>query len=153
MLLLFLAQSGVGQEKASLEQRLTRLEEGQKALKEEVTNLRSEMNARFAELRGDMNARFEEISARFEGINARFGDINGRFDDLKSKFGWLYLLLSAIIALNGAMVGSVVWLARQERPVGQRHYEQILRREDEIEREILSLRQRLENIEKAIQPS
>lgn len=51
----------------------------------------------------------ERLARLEEGQKA----VHQRINDVK--------LLAAIIALNGAMVGSVVWLARQERPIG--HYE------------------------------
>ena len=107
---------------ARIEERLTHLEEGQKALGQRINDLRADKNARVAEIDG----RFCDLHA---GVNARF-------DDLKSKFGWLYILLSAIIALNGAIVGSVVWLARQDRPISQRHYDEIVDRELEFKREM-----------------
>jgi hypothetical protein len=89
------AQESTGEKifKPSIEERLIRLDEGQKSIKIQIDNT----NKRIDDLRADMNS---------------------RFDDLKSKFGWLYILLSSIIALNGVMVGSVIWLARQDRPIG-----------------------------------
>lgn len=86
--------------KPSIEERLVRLEEGQKSIIAQI---------------GDTNKRIDDLRA---DLNNRFGDMNNRFDDLKSKFAWLYILLSSIIALNGVMVGSVIWLARQDRPIG-----------------------------------
>jgi len=100
--------------KPSIEERLIRLDEGQKNIQIQIDNT----NKRIDDLRADMN---------------------NRFDDLKSKFGWLYILLSSIIALNGVMVGSVIWLARQDRPIGQRHYDLLLANDERFENEINKL--------------
>lgn len=101
--------------------------EVRKIVKEEIKTLRDEMNDRFEELRSDMNARFESI----EG-------------NISSNFSWLYILLAAIIALNGTMVGAVVWLARQDKPVTQRHYKKILEREDKLEEELSAVSRKVE---------
>jgi hypothetical protein len=100
--------------KLSIEERLIRVEEGQKSLEK----------------------RFDDLTLQ---MNNRFNDMNNRFDDINSKFNWLYIMLSSIIALNGVMVGSVVWLARQDRPIARRHYDQIIHREDELERQMRRL--------------
>ena len=42
-------------------ERLTRLEEGQKALHKRIDDLRSEMNGRFDDLRSEMNGRFDTL--------------------------------------------------------------------------------------------
>ena len=78
--------------KLSIEEQLIRMEEGQKSLEK----------------------RFDDLTLQ---MNSRFNDMNNRFDDINSKFNWLYIMLSSIIALNGVVVGSVVWLARQDRPI------------------------------------
>ncbi len=72
--------------------------------------------------------------------------INNRFDDLTANFTWLFILLSSIIVLNGVMVASVIWLARQDRPIAQRHYDLINQREAEIERELRRLSKEVELI-------
>jgi len=110
------AQQTVGDDnrKLSIEERLIRVEEGQKILEK----------------------RFDDLTLQ---MNNRFNDMNNRLDDINSKFNWIYILLSSIIALNGVMVGSVVWLARQDRPIAQRHYDLINQREAELERQVRSL--------------
>ncbi|MDP2208118.1 MAG: hypothetical protein Q8K98_04995 [Bacteroidota bacterium] len=67
--------------------------------------------------------------------------------DISDKFSWLYILLSAIIALNGVMVGAVVWLARQDRPIGLRHYEKILEKEESTEIDIKTLAKAVKDID------
>jgi len=100
--------------KLSIEERMIRLEEGQKSLEK----------------------RFDDLTLQ---MNNRFNDMNNRFDDINSKFNWLYIMLSSIIALNGVVVGSVIWLARHEKPIGQRHFDQIIDRENELERQMRRL--------------
>jgi len=63
-------------------ERLTRLEEGQKALEKEQKMFREEMNERFK----GIDKRFEGIDKRFEDIDKRFEDINKRFEDIDKRF-------------------------------------------------------------------
>ncbi len=128
LLVLLSISTGYAQESKSeknlqpaIEERLIRLEEGQKSI---IAQL-NDTNKRIDDLRADMNS--------------RFNDMNNRFEDLNSKFNWIYGLLSAIIALVGVMVGSVIWLARQDRPLGQRHYDQLLANDERFESEIRKL--------------
>ncbi|NIV95674.1 hypothetical protein GWN42_23490 [candidate division KSB1 bacterium] len=114
----------LSQEAATTNELLARLEEGQKAIHQRL----DAVNKRIDDLREDMNKRFEEMNR---------------------KFNWRYMLLAAIIALNGAMVGSVIWLVRQERPIGQRQYDQILDRELNLENEIRDIKSRLDRLESA----
>ena len=98
----------------TVEERLIRLEAGQKRLAQrlEDTNrwlddLREDMNVRFEELRTDTNTRFEELRA---DTNTRFDDMNTRFDGLTF---WLQLLLGGVFAILGAMV--VQWVTTVRR--------------------------------------
>ena len=99
---------------SSMEERLIKLEEGQK----------------------NLNKRFDDVNKRIDDLRI---DMNSRFEDMKAKFNWLYIMLFSIIALNAAMVGSVVWLARQDRPIGKRHYDEIVDKEIKFERRLLQL--------------
>jgi len=65
--------------------------------------------------------------------------MNNRFDDLTANFTWLYILLASIIVLNGVMVASVIWLALQDRPIGKRHYVQIIDQQNELEKQMRRL--------------
>lgn len=112
--------------KLSIEERLIRVEEGQKNLEK----------------------RFDDLTLQ---MNNCFNDMNNRFDDINSKFNWIYILLSSIIALNGVMVGSVVWLARQDRPIAQRHYDLINQREADLEQQVRRLSQEVELIKSRIE--
>jgi hypothetical protein len=86
-------------EMPTVEERLASLEARVDAMSEVrnlITELRGDMNARFTdvngrfiELREDMNARFTDVSGRFvelrEDMNARFIDLNGRFIELRDN--------------------------------------------------------------------
>lgn len=93
----------------------------------EVESLKNETNAKIEGLRNEMNARFDGIDNRFEQINR--------------QFNWLYILLSGIIALIGVMVSSILWLAKQDRPVTTKHYNEILKRESYLEKELVKLKE------------
>jgi len=108
-----------------VEERLAALEERVNAMSDvsqRCTELRSDMNLRFAqvngrfsELRDDFNLRLGEINARFDvlhnDVNHRLDEINRRFSDLDVKgdrhFAWLVgaqvaVLLAVVAALVGA---------------------------------------------------
>ena len=82
-------------------ERLTRLEEGQKAIEKEQKMFREEMNERFK----GIDKRFEAIDKRFEDINKRFEDMDKRFEQMDKRFniltwiisGWMTLLTGLIV--------------------------------------------------------
>lgn len=72
----------------------------------------------------------EERMIRIETmVEEGFKAVNQRIDTLeasvKERFNYLYIMIGALIALMGVMVSTVVWMARQDRPVAQKHYERI----------------------------
>lgn len=100
-LLVFLTISAaqVGAEDVVIRERLARLEEGQKALRE-LTDKRFD----------DMNRRFDDMN---DSINRRFDDINRRFDDLRF---WLQIILGALVVIIGAFVAQ--WFLMWKRIIG-----------------------------------
>lgn len=92
----------------------------------------------------------EEINEIRQIIREELQHVNQRIDDMdkniNKRIDHIYMLLVAIIALNGAMVGSVVWLARQDKPIGKIHYDQIIKREVEMEEEIRLIKKTIENL-------
>ena len=115
-----------------------------------ITILKAQDNTNSKNLNRDILDRLIRLEEGQKNLDKRIddlrGDMNNRFQDMRAKFNWLYILLSAIIALNAAMVGSVVWLARQDRPVGQRHYDEIIDREIKFERKLIALSNDVEMI-------
>jgi hypothetical protein len=87
--------------------------------------------------------RFNAVDARFEAIDERFDAVDQRFDAVDKQFGYLYMHLSAMIGLNGVIVGTVVWLARRDKPMVQRHYDELVERDRELERELRALKREL----------
>ena len=54
-------------------ERLTRLEEGQKAIGKRIDDLRAEMNGRIDDLRAEMNGRFQAMDKRFDTLQRMLG--------------------------------------------------------------------------------
>ncbi len=97
-------------------ERLTKLEEGQRALRENLTILREDINKRFEDIDKrfeDIDKRFEDIDKRFEDINRRFEDINRRFDSLDKRIGDLTSVMNTMMVVFGglvvALMGLVFW--------------------------------------------
>ena len=87
----------------TVEERLIRLEAGQKGLAQRL----EDMNRRLDDLRAETNKRFEELRTE---TNKRFDDMNKRFDGLTF---WLQLLLGEVFAILGAIV--VQWVTTVQR--------------------------------------
>jgi len=121
-LLILIPLTAFSQQDDTIKESLIRLEEGQKAL----------------------NQRFDDVNKRFDDANRRIDDLR---NDIDKRFNWLYLLVSAIIALNGAMVGSVVWLARQERPMSKKEFEKLIEKTETIDFEVAELKSRVNRLE------
>jgi len=121
-ILILIPLTAFSQQDDTIKESLIRLEEGQKAL----------------------NQRFDDVNKRFDDVNRRIDDLR---NDIDKRFNWLYILVSAIIALNGAMVGSVVWLARQERPMSKKEFEKLIEKTDTIDFELAELKSRVNRLE------
>jgi len=92
-LLLVLLTISVAQaraEEVAIRERLARLEEGQKSLRE-LTDKRFD----------DMNRRFDDMNIY---INRRFDDMNRRFDDLRF---WLQIILGALVVIIGGLAAQL----------------------------------------------
>ena len=145
------------QEGPTVEERLIRLEEGQKGLAQRIDDsnrriddsnrriddLRTDTNKRFEELRADMNKRFEELRA----------DMNKRFDSLSF---WLQLLLGGVFATLGMLVVQWVLMVRRMDRVETRVNEHLAETEKDrllvFQREAVeALRSRLERLEQVEQ--
>ncbi|MEW6482944.1 MAG: hypothetical protein AB1397_08155 [bacterium] len=105
--------------------------------------VREEVQREVGALRKEMNLKFEAQDQRFEAIDKRFEGID-------KLFHWLYILLSSIIGLIGIMVGSVLWLAKQERPMSMKHYKEITKREEYLEKEIFDLKEAIEGLKPVV---
>jgi hypothetical protein len=74
-------------------ERLTRLEEGQKALNKRIDDFRGEMNGRFDDLHAETKGRFDDLRGE---MNGRFQAIDKRFDILQWMFGF-FIAISLVI--------------------------------------------------------
>ncbi|MEW6007767.1 MAG: hypothetical protein AB1595_06440 [bacterium] len=100
---------------------------------EEIRKIvREEVQREVGALRQEMNLKFEAVDQRFEAVD--------------KLFHWLYILLSSIIGLIGVMVASVLWLAKQERPMSMKHYNEITTRERWLEKEVLKLKKDIDGL-------
>lgn len=96
-------------------ERLTRIEEGQKAILREL------------------DKRFEAVDRRFEAVDRRFEDINNRFDQLIQVFIGIIAAFAAIVAVT---IGFAIWDRRTVlRPVAEKT-DIIRARGDKFERAI-----------------
>jgi hypothetical protein len=120
---------------STVEERLASLEARMDAMSDVrnlITELRGDMNARFidvsnrfTELREDINRQFAEVDRqfaevdrRFGDVDRRFGDMNGRFDDVNRRlaaldekgdrhFTWMVSTqVALLLAVVGALVGT-----------------------------------------------
>ena len=91
----FSYQKTMGLTDKEIVERLTKLEEGQRAL-------RAEMNRRFE----DINKRFEDMNKRFEDINKRFDLLNKRISDLVHTTNTMMVVFGGLVV---AMMGLVFW--------------------------------------------
>jgi len=80
-------------------ERLTRLEENQKAILQRIDDLEKRFEARFE----DLEKRFE---ARFESVDKRFEDINRRFEDLGRQLDRMAAIFTALVI---AVIGFAYW--------------------------------------------
>ena len=94
-LVLLWAMDGFAQQPA-VEERLIRVEEGQKALVQRV----EDTNRRIDDLRADMNQRFADLRA----------DMNQRFADLMF---WLQMTFGAVLVVMGGLIAQ--WLVMWRR--------------------------------------
>lgn len=76
-------------------ERLTRLEEGQKAIQQRFD---------------DVNKRFDDVNKRFDDVNKRFDDVNKRFDTLQWMFG---IFITAALFIMGFIV-KILWTQRKQ---------------------------------------
>ena len=78
-------------------ERLTRLEEGQGALRGEVKQLRE-----------DMNKQFERVDIQFDRIDKQFDRMDNQFDRLVN-------IILGIIGVFASMCGGTIWFALWDR--------------------------------------
>jgi exonuclease VII large subunit len=127
----------------NLVERISRLEEGQKAIIVEMRTRFKAVDERFAMLEKSIDERFEAVDKRFETIDKRFEAIDKRFESLEQRldkrfesleqrFGkrfeslenqvstlafFLFTMLSTILAL---IIGLIVYIVRDRKTVSEK---------------------------------
>jgi hypothetical protein len=90
-------------------ERLTRLEDGQKALNKRIDDLDNKLNGRIDDLRAEMNGRFSDLRAE---MNGKFNDLrsgmNSRFESMNARFDTLQWMLGLFIAIALIILGFVL---------------------------------------------
>jgi len=104
-------------------ERLTRLEEGQKALAQQLGEVNANLNRRIDDVSTNLGKRIDdmntsvnkriddlraEMNQRFDDVNRRFDDVNNRFNDVMTL---LQIIVSTLVALVLAIAGAgfVIW--------------------------------------------
>lgn len=117
-------------------ERLTRLEEGQKALAQRLEDVNTSLNKRIDDMNTSVNKRIDDLRAE---MNRRFDDVNSRFNDVMTL---LQIIVSTLVALVLAIAGAglVMWRkilavdAAVQTKIGLDHAvrEQVTRLEQEV---------------------
>jgi cytochrome c-type biogenesis protein CcmH/NrfF len=90
-------------------ERLTRLEEGQKALNERIDGLEKSLNTRIDDLRAEMNGRIDDLRAEMNGrIDDLRAEMNGRFQAMDKRFDTLQRMLWLFITISLVILGFVL---------------------------------------------
>ncbi len=97
-------------------ERLTRLEEGQKALNKRIDGLDKSLNERINDLDKKLNKRIDDLdkklNGRIDGVNKRIDDVNRRIDDLRAemngRFDTLQWMFGVFITISLVIMGFVL---------------------------------------------
>lgn len=128
-------------------ERLTRLEEGQKALNKRFDDMNHSFNKRFDDMNHSLNKRFDDMNHTFDkrfddmnrSINQRFDDmnssndqrfldmnnsINQRFDNVNQRLDdimtLLQIMITAMLLVGGGMLGWMIIIWRKLVKVEER---------------------------------
>jgi len=82
-----------------IEERIIRLEEGQRSLEK-----------RLDDLRADMNQRFVAVDKRFDDMGKRFDDLNHRLNDIMT---FLQILVGVLAAMAVGIFGTLLMMWRR----------------------------------------
>jgi DNA anti-recombination protein RmuC len=110
-------------------ERLARLEEGQKAIREEI------------------RAGFQAIDQRFQAIDQRFQSIDLRFQSIDQRFEQITNLITGIVASFSGLVAVMIGFAVWDRRTMIRPFESKVR---EIEKNIGSNQRQMHNLLEAL---
>ena len=80
-----------------------------KVLREEIKELRRDMDKRFAEMREDMDRRFAEMR---EDMNRRFTEMNRRFAEMREDMNSVFSTVKWMIGLCSGVIVTLITLYR-----------------------------------------
>ncbi|GJQ47635.1 hypothetical protein KsCSTR_09900 [Candidatus Kuenenia stuttgartiensis] len=110
-------------------ERLTRLEEGQNALRAEI---RANADV-IRQLREDMNKQFDRVDTQFGRMDTQFGRIDAQFDRIDKQFDRLVHIMLGIFGAFAALCGGTIWFALWDRRTMIRPFEDKVKKiEDDI---------------------
>lgn len=120
-------------------ERLTRLEEGQKAILRELDKRFEAVDKRFEAV----DKRFESIDKRFESVDAQLKQFR---DDMNAQFDRMTNIFFGILAAFVAMFGGTIWFALWDRKTMVRPFEDKVKKiEDDIAKNKGSLHSLIES--------
>ena len=120
-------------------ERLTRLEEGQAALRGEMKQFREDMNKQFERI----DAHFNRIDAQFNRVDTQFGRVDAQFNMMDKQFDRLVNIMLAIIGVFASMCGGTIWFALWDRRSMIRPFESKVKK---IEEDIADNRNKLHSL-------
>ena len=121
-------------------ERLTRLEEGQKAILREMDNRFELIDNRFESI----DKRFESIDKRFESVDKRFDSIDKRFDSIDKRFDQMFNVIIAIISAFAGIVAVTIGFAIWDRRTMIRPFETTVK---VMEEKIEDIRVKVQNFD------
>lgn len=128
-------------EKPTIEERLIRLEEGQKRLEQRIQDINSSLNKRI----DDVNNRIDDINTRFVELRQ---DMNQRFDDMNQRIGdlqlWFQIAAGILLAILAGLIAHIIWIWKRLTKVETRVNGHLA--ETEKDRLIVSYREEIEEL-------
>ncbi len=106
----FVQQNDQRARELSLLERIVRVEEELKALREIQMTQFAASEKRFEALQREMNARFEAVDKRFEAVDKRFEAVDKRFEALDKRFTALQWMIGLGFTLTVAFMGMLKFL-------------------------------------------
>ena len=95
----FVRENELRARELSLMERVVRVEEELKALREIQLSMLREMNARFEALQREMDKRFEALDKRFEALDKRFEALEKRLNFMQWFIGLGFTILTVLMTL------------------------------------------------------
>ena len=99
-------QQNLGQSQADLQGRLTRAEETDKRILDQLTFIHADMNRRFE----SVERQFDNVERQFDNVERRFAEIKADIAELKNNRRWMITTFIACVIAISASVSLAVKL-------------------------------------------